>query len=202
MNTYPVVKRALDFSAAGLLLLVTLPVQGVVAALVATRLGRPVLFRQPRPGLHGEIFTLLKFRTMLVEDPERGLVTDEDRMTGLGKALRATSLDELPSLWNVLRGDMSMVGPRPLLVEYLPLYNAEQARRHDVRPGVTGLAQANGRNALSWEEKFALDVRYVDELSARLDARILLDTIRAVIRREGISEAGNATMSRFEGTRD
>lgn len=202
MNTYPVVKRALDFSAAGLLLLVTLPIQGVVAALVATRLGRPVLFRQPRPGLHGEIFTLLKFRTMLVEDPERGLVTDEDRMTGLGKALRATSLDELPSLWNVLRGDMSMVGPRPLLVEYLPLYNAEQARRHDVRPGVTGLAQANGRNALSWEEKFALDVRYVDELSARLDARILLDTIRAVIRREGISEAGNATMSRFEGTRD
>lgn len=200
MKIYPAAKRVLDFSTAGLLLLVTLPLQGVVAVLVATRLGRPVLFRQPRPGRHGKVFTLLKFRTMLVADPEHGLITDEQRMTGLGKTLRATSLDELPSLWNVVRGDMSIVGPRPLLVEYLPLYNAEQARRHDVRPGITGLAQANGRNALSWEERFALDVRYVENLSLSLDARILLETVRAVLKREGISEAGSATMSRFEGS--
>lgn len=201
-SAYPAVKRGLDIGASGLLLLVTLPVQAVVALVVAARVGRPVLFRQARPGLHGEVFTLLKFRTMLSVDPDRGLVSDEERLTPVGKALRAMSLDELPSLWNVLRGDMSMVGPRPLLVEYLPLYRTEEARRHEVRPGITGLAQVSGRNGLSWRERFALDVKYVDEMSARLDARILLDTLRAVVVREGINEAGQATMSRFEGTDD
>lgn len=204
MNTtrlsYPTVKRVLDISAAGMLLLVTLPVQAIVSLFVAARLGRPVLFRQPRPGLRGRVFTLLKFRTMRVEDAGRGLVTDDQRLTNFGKALRATSLDELPSLWNVLRGDMSFVGPRPLLVEYLPLYNAEQARRHEVRPGITGLAQVRGRNALSWDERFALDVRYVDRLSASLDAGILVDTFRTVLARDGISADGQATMNRFEGT--
>lgn len=197
---YPVVKRWLDVSASAVLLLASLPIQAAVGVLVATRLGRPVLFRQSRPGLHGEIFTLLKFRTMLVEDPANGLVTDEQRLTELGRILRATSLDELPTLWNVLRGQMSFVGPRPLLVEYLPRYTAEQSRRHDVRPGITGLAQVNGRNGLSWEEKFRLDVRYVDEQSPALDARILLATLRTVVAREGINETGQATMSRFEGT--
>lgn len=199
---YPVVKRGLDIASAGLLLVLTLPLQAVVAAMVRLKLGGPVLFKQPRPGLGGRVFTLLKFRTMLEPDPERGVVSDEQRLTGFGKALRSTSLDELPSLWNVLRGDMSVVGPRPLLVEYLPLYTPEQARRHAVRPGITGLAQANGRNALSWEDKFALDVRYVDEMSAGLDARILLETVRAVLGREGVAAEGEATMSRFEGTHD
>lgn len=204
MNTtrfsYPTVKRILDVSAAGMLLLVTLPVQAIVSLFVAARLGRPVLFRQPRPGLRCGVFTLLKFRTMRLEDADRGLVTDDQRLTNFGKALRATSLDELPSLWNVLRGDMSFVGPRPLLVEYLPLYNAEQARRHEVRPGITGLAQVRGRNALSWDERFAFDVRYVDQLSPSLDARILIDTFRTVLARGGISADGQATMHRFEGT--
>jgi lipopolysaccharide/colanic/teichoic acid biosynthesis glycosyltransferase len=198
-SPYPVVKRTLDVAAAGVLLVLTSPVQIVVAGLVAARLGRPVLFRQPRPGLHGEVFTLLKFRTMLSEDRERGLVTDEQRLTGLGKVLRSTSLDELPSLWNVLRGEMSIVGPRPLLVEYLPLYTKEQARRHDVRPGITGLAQVSGRNDLAWPDRFELDVQYVDGLCLALDARILAQTVRAVVTRRGISEAGRATMSRFEG---
>jgi len=197
---YPVVKRWLDVTASAVLLLASLPVQAVVGAVIVARLGRPVLFRQSRPGWHGEPFTLLKFRTMLVEDPDNGLVTDEQRLTKLGRTLRATSLDELPTLWNVLRGEMSFVGPRPLLMEYLPRYTAGQSRRHDVRPGITGLAQVSGRNGLSWEEKFRLDVRYVDELSAALDARILLATLRTVLGREGINETGQATMSRFEGT--
>ena len=197
---YPVVKRWLDATAAAVLLVATLPLQAVLGTLVLTRLGRPALFRQSRPGLHGDTFTLLKFRTMLVEDPAKGLVTDEQRLTRLGRALRATSLDELPTLWNVLRGQMSFVGPRPLLVEYLPLYNPEQSRRHEVRPGITGLAQVSGRNGLSWDEKFQLDVRYVDELSPALDARILFATLRTVLAREGINETGQATMSRFEGT--
>jgi len=199
---YPVVKRAIDVAASGLLLVVTAPVQAAVAAVVAVKLGRPVFFRQPRPGLDGKVFTLLKFRTMLQEDPASGLTTDEQRLTAVGRFLRATSLDELPTLWNVLRGEMSLVGPRPLLVEYLPLYSAEQARRHDVRPGITGLAQVNGRNSLSWEEKFELDVRYVDELSPSLDAQILVATLRSVIAREGISADGHATMTRFEGGTD
>ena len=185
---------------AGVLLIASLPVQAVVAGLVAARMGRPVLFRQPRPGLRGEVFTLLKFRSMLSEDTGRGLVTDEQRLTKLGRTLRATSLDELPTLWNVLRGEMSFVGPRPLLVEYLPLYSAEQARRHEVRPGITGLAQVSGRNSLSWEDKFRLDVRYVDNLSLGLDARILLSTLRTVLSRAGVSADGQATMSRFEGS--
>jgi len=193
------VKRCLDVAGAGILLVASAPVQAVVAALVAARMGRPVLFRQPRPGLGGEIFTLLKFRSMLSEDAERGLVADEQRLTKLGRILRATSLDELPTLWNVLRGEMSFVGPRPLLVEYLPLYSSEQARRHEVRPGITGLAQVSGRNSLTWAEKFRLDVRYVDNLSPALDARILLATLRTVLSREGVSQDGQATMSRFEG---
>lgn len=201
-RAYLPVKRALDVVASGVLLLITLPIQAVVAALVALRLGRPVLFRQPRPGLDGRVFTLLKFRTMLPEDPERGLLTDEQRLTSLGTTLRSTSLDELPSLWNVFKGDMSVVGPRPLLVDYLPLYSPEQARRHEVRPGITGLAQVKGRNALSWADKFALDVHYVDHASPGLDLRIIVDTIRAVFVREGISAEGQATMSRFEGSRD
>ena len=199
---YPTMKRGLDVAASAALLLLSLPVQATVAAIIAARMGRPVLFRQPRPGLHGKVFTLLKFRTMLSEDPGRGILTDEQRLTRLGRALRASSLDELPSLWNVMRGDMSVVGPRPLLVDYLPLYSPEQARRHEVRPGITGLAQVSGRNGLSWEERFELDVKYVDELSASLDARILLDTVRAVVAREGINEEGQATMSRFEGSQD
>ena len=197
---YHVVKRWLDATGAAVLLLASLPIQAAVGALIAIRLGRPVLFRQSRPGLHGEVFTLLKFRTMLVEDPAKGLVTDEQRLTSLGRTLRATSLDELPTLWNVLRGQMSFVGPRPLLVEYLPRYTAQQSRRHEVRPGITGLAQVSGRNGLSWEEKFRLDVRYVDQLSPALDARVLLATLRTVLSHEGINETGQATMSRFEGT--
>lgn len=192
-------KRCLDVAGAGILLVASMPVQAVVAALVATRMGRPVLFRQPRPGLRGEVFTLLKFRSMLSEDTESGLVTDEQRLTKLGRALRATSLDELPTLWNVLRGEMSFIGPRPLLVDYLPLYSAEQARRHEVRPGITGLAQVSGRNSVTWSEKFRLDVRYVDSMSLALDARILLATLRTVLSREGVSQEGQATMSRFEG---
>lgn len=194
---YDAVKRVLDVGAAAALLVVTAPVQAVVAGLVRQRLGSPVLFKQPRPGKDGKVFLLHKFRTMLPEDPARGLVDDADRLTPLGKALRSLSVDELPTLWNVLRGDMSMVGPRPLLIEYLDRYNPEQARRHEVRPGITGLAQATGRNALSWEEKFRLDVEYVDNLSLALDLKILLATVRAVLKREGISQDGHATMPRF-----
>lgn len=194
---YDPVKRALDVvsAAAGLVLLS--PVIAVVATLVAIQLGRPVMFRQQRPGKDGALFTLRKFRSMKDVDEVKGLVSDEDRLTPFGMALRATSLDELPSLWNVLRGDMSVVGPRPLLVEYLPRYSSEQARRHEVRPGITGLAQANGRNSLTWEDKFALDVRYVDSRSLGLDLRILILTVKSVIVREGISQDGQATMSKF-----
>lgn len=197
---YDAVKRVLDIAGAATLLVVTSPVQAAVAALVAMRLGRPILFRQSRPGRGSKVFTLLKFRTMLPEDDGRGLVEDADRLTSFGRALRSTSLDELPTLWNVLRGDMSIVGPRPLLVEYLSRYTPAQARRHEVRPGVTGLAQVNGRNTLDWEERFRLDVHYVDNRSFLLDARILLATVRSVLAREGINEAGQATMSRFRGT--
>ena len=190
-------KRVLDASVSAAALVLSLPVQGVVAALVATRLGRPVLFKQPRPGLNGRIFTLVKFRTMLPEDAARGLVTDEQRLTRFGKVLRATSLDELPTLWNVLRGDMSLVGPRPLLVEYLDRYSPEQMHRHDVRPGVTGLAQVSGRNSISWEQKFAYDLEYVRELCLRLDLQIMWKTVAQVFAREGISQDGHATMPGF-----
>lgn len=179
---------------------VSLPVQGVVALLVRSRLGTPVFFRQQRPGLHGEPFEMVKFRTMLDPDPARGLVDDAQRLTRLGRVLRATSLDELPSLWNIVRGDMSLVGPRPLLMRYLPLYSTEQARRHDVRPGLTGLAQVSGRNALTWERKFELDVEYVDHHSLRGDVAILLATVAKVLRRDGISAADSATMPEFAGS--
>jgi lipopolysaccharide/colanic/teichoic acid biosynthesis glycosyltransferase len=194
-------KRTLDvvLSAGGLLLLA--PVLAATALAVRLAIGSPVLFRQRRPGLHGRPFTLLKFRTMRdAVDAEGNPLPDDARMTRLGHFLRSTSLDELPELWNVLRGEMSLVGPRPLLMEYLPLYTPEQARRHEVRPGITGWAQVNGRNAISWEEKFRLDVWYVDHRSLRLDLKILLLTLKQVFRREGISQEGRATMERFRGT--
>lgn len=190
-------KRALDMTGAAVLLVVLSPVLALTAALVAINLGRPVIFAQPRPGRGGEVFTLLKFRSMRNVDPEQGLVTDEQRLTRFGRAIRASSLDELPSLVNVLRGEMSFVGPRPLLVEYLDRYTPEQARRHMVRPGVTGLAQINGRNALTWEERFLLDVQYVDQRSFVLDVRVLAMTVRSVLAREGISAEGHATMKKF-----
>jgi lipopolysaccharide/colanic/teichoic acid biosynthesis glycosyltransferase len=199
LATYERVKRSADVVVAGLGLLLLLPVLVVVAVAVALALGRPVLFRQARAGQHGKPFTVLKFRTMLDVDPRRGLVTDAERLTRFGRLLRSTSLDEFPSLWNVLCGDMSLVGPRPLPVRYLPRYSPEQARRHEVRPGVTGLAQARGRNSLAWEDKFALDVSYVDGRSAALDLRILWETVVTVIRRNGISADGEATAAEFLG---
>lgn len=196
---YDSVKRALDIAAALVLLVATMPVQLVVALLVAGKLGRPVLFRQPRPGRDGCVFTLLKFRSMKSVDEDRGLIADSDRLTAFGRKLRSSSLDELPTLWNVLRGDMSMVGPRPLLVEYLDRYTPEQGRRHEVRPGVTGLAQVQGRNSISWEEKFALDVDYVERRSVLLDARLLVATVRVVFGQRGISSSDHVTMPKFGG---
>ena len=184
---------------AGLLLLS--PVLFIVAILVRCKLGEPVLFRQTRPGLHGEPFEMIKFRSMLdAADLSGRQLPDSERLTPFGKFLRSTSLDELPGLWSVLTGKMSLVGPRPLLVEYLPLYTLEQARRHEVRPGITGWAQVNGRNALSWEEKFDLDVWYVDNQSFWLDLKILLLTMKKVLWREGVSADGEATMPRFTGS--
>jgi len=194
-------KRSLDIVAAFLGLLVLSPVIVVLALLIRRRMGAPVLFRQTRPGLHGRPFEMIKFRTMLDAFDKGGRpLPDSERLTPLGRWLRGTSLDELPELWNVLKGEMSLVGPRPLLMEYLPLYTAEQARRHEVRPGITGWAQVNGRNALSWEEKFALDVWYVDNQSLGLDLKIIGMTIWKVLRREGIAASGEATMPRFEGS--
>lgn len=194
---YDVVKRGLDIVASAVALVVLSPVIVATAVLVAVKLGRPIVFAQDRPGKDGRIFTLYKFRSMRSVDESRGWVTDADRLTPFGLRLRSTSLDELPSLWNVLRGDMSIVGPRPLLVEYLERYTPEQARRHEVRPGVTGLAQVSGRNAISWESKFAQDVRYVDRRSVGLDLRIVVATIASVVKREGISAEGHVTMSKF-----
>ncbi len=193
-------KRLFDFILAlcGLLAL-ALPLL-VLTWLVRRKLGSPVFFRQVRPGLHGKPFRMVKFRTMTdARGPDGQLLPDAERLTPFGHWLRATSLDELPELWNVLRGEMSLVGPRPLLMEYLPLYSPEQARRHEVRPGITGWAQVNGRNAISWAEKFALDVWYVDHHSLWLDVRIVWLTVRKVLVRDGISAAGEATMPRFEG---
>jgi len=189
------VKRLVDVvgSAAGLLV-ACIPMAIIAVALRLT-MGSPVLFRQVRPGRHGELFTILKFRTM-----RAGEGTDAERLTRLGRWLRATSLDELPELWNVLRGDMSLVGPRPLLVEYLPLYSARQARRHEVRPGLTGLAQVAGRNLVDWDERFELDVEYVETRSLGLDLHIIGRTVAAVLRREGISGEGEATMAPFRGS--
>ena len=195
-------KRILDLGAAVALLLLAAPVMLVVAALIRWRMGRPVLFRQVRPGLGGRPFTLWKFRTMRdATGPDGRTLPDADRLTPLGRRLRRLSLDELPQLVNVLRGELSLVGPRPLLVQYLDRYTPEQARRHEVKPGITGWAQVHGRNALSWEEKFALDVWYVDHWSVGLDLRILLSTLARVVRGEGISHAGEATMPEFTGTR-
>ncbi len=185
----------------GLLLVLALPLL-LLLALVRRKLGSPVLFRQARPGLHGRPFMMFKFRTMTDERGADGeLLPDAHRLTPFGRFLRATSLDELPELWNVLRGEMSLVGPRPLLMEYLPLYSPEQARRHEVRPGITGWAQVNGRNAISWDERFRLDVWYVDHRSLWLDLHILWLTLRKVIVREGISAQGEATMPRFTGNK-
>ncbi|MFN4341437.1 MAG: sugar transferase [Azonexus sp.] len=195
------VKRLFDIFAALLVLVALAPVLVVVAWKIHRKLGSPVLFQQVRPGLHGQPFKMIKFRTMRdAVDAQGNLLPDSERMTPFGNFLRSTSLDELPELWNVLKGEMSLVGPRPLLMEYLPLYSPEQARRHEVRPGVTGWAQVNGRNALSWDEKFKLDVWYVDNHSFWLDLKILLRTVKKVFVREGISAAGEATMPRFTGS--
>lgn len=193
-------KRLFDLLASAMgLLLLAVPLS-LLAWQVRRKLGSPVLFTQVRPGLHGKPFRMVKFRTMTdARGPDGQLLPDAERLTPFGRWLRATSLDELPELWNVLRGEMSLVGPRPLLMEYLPLYSPEQARRHEVRPGITGWAQVNGRNAISWAVKFALDVWYVDHRSLWLDLRILWLTVRKVLVRDGISAAGEATMPRFEG---
>ncbi|GAA3712008.1 sugar transferase [Terrabacter ginsenosidimutans] len=192
---HPFLKRTIDIVVAGPLLILSLPVQVLVALMVRRRLGSPVLFRQQRPGLHGEPFTLVKFRTMEPVRPELGLVDDHQRMTDLGRVLRAMSLDELPTLWNVLRGDMSLVGPRPLLLDYLPLYSAAESRRHAVRPGVTGLAQVSGRNGLAWSDRLATDVWYVNNWSVGLDVKILARTVGVVVGRRGVSEEGSVTSS-------
>ena len=181
-------------------LIILSPLLLVIAILVRIKLGSPVIFKQPRPGLNEEIFTLYKFRTMTDERDENGeLLPDEVRLTSFGKFLRSTSLDELPELWNILKGEMSFVGPRPLLVEYLSLYNDEQRHRHEVRPGLTGLAQVSGRNAISWEEKFQLDCQYVHQVTFRGDLSILAKTVWAVFKQEGISSETSMTMEEFEG---
>ena len=198
-----VVKRLFDIVLSGTAIVVASPVLGVLYVLVASKLGTPVLFKQERPGYKGKIFKLYKFRTMTDERDENGvLLPDEKRLTSFGKKLRSTSLDELPEFFNILKGDMSFVGPRPLLVQYLPLYNKEQARRHDVLPGLTGWAQVNGRNAISWEEKFKYDVEYVDRISFLFDLKILFMTVRSVLKKEGISQQGEATMEFFTGTKE
>jgi lipopolysaccharide/colanic/teichoic acid biosynthesis glycosyltransferase len=194
-------KRAFDCTVAALGILLLSPVLSAVGIAVLLTMGSPVFFRQTRPGLAGKPFTLLKFRTMKVEREGDGALPDGVRLTPLGAFLRRASLDELPELFNVLKGDMSLVGPRPLLMEYLPLYDREQARRHEVRPGITGWAQVNGRNGIGWEEKFALDVWYVDHRSFMLDLRILRMTASGVISAKGISHPGHATMERFRGTK-
>lgn len=193
-------KRCFDILASLTGLLLLSPVLIVTAAAVAILIGWPVLFTQVRPGLHGRPFRLVKFRSMTDERGGDGeLLPDAQRLTKFGRFLRSTSVDELPELWNVLKGEMSLVGPRPLLMEYLPLYTPEQARRHEVRPGITGWAQVNGRNALTWEERFALDVWYVDNASLALDVRILVLTLRKVAAREGIGHGEDATMPKFRG---
>lgn len=196
-------KRAFDLAVSGALLLLLSPLLALVSVIILAGLGRPILFRQMRPGLHGRPFPILKFRTMSDRRGQDGdLLPDDRRLGRLGRMLRMTSLDELPELLNVLRGDMSLVGPRPLLMQYLPLYSNEQRRRHLVRPGLTGLAQVNGRNAISWHEKFVLDVRYVDEWSPLLDLRILAATFAKVIMRQGISHSDHATAPKFQGNGD
>ena len=194
-------KRLLDIIIASTALILLSPLYVFVAYKVKKNLGSPVLFRQVRPGLHGKPFEMIKFRTMKdALDAEGNPLPDSERLTPFGKMLRATSLDEMPELWNVIKGDMSIVGPRPLLMEYLPLYNSEQAKRHNVRPGITGYAQVNGRNAISWEKKFELDTWYVENQSLWLDFKIMLKTIKKVLAKDDISAEGEATMTKFTGT--
>ncbi|WP_201607904.1 sugar transferase [Psychrobacter immobilis] len=195
------IKRLFDIAAASSALVVLAPVYAVTAYKVKKNLGSPVLFRQVRPGLHGKPFEMLKFRSMKdATDADGNVLPDSERLTDFGKRLRDSSLDELPELWNVIKGDMSLVGPRPLLMEYLPLYNDEQKRRHHVRPGITGYAQVNGRNAIGWDEKFALDAWYVDNQSLWLDIKILAKTVKKVVIKDGISAEGEATMPKFTGS--
>ena len=195
------IKRLLDIIIASIALILLSPLYAFVAYKVKKNLGSPVLFRQVRPGLHGKPFEMIKFRTMKDALDEQGNpLPDSERLTPFGKMLRSTSLDEMPELWNVIKGDMSVVGPRPLLMEYLPLYNKEQAKRHDVRPGMTGHAQINGRNAISWEEKFKLDTWYVENQSTLLDFKIMLKTVKKVLAKDDISAEGEATMTKFTGS--
>lgn len=197
-SKYDRLKRNLDIFGSGIALVTFSPLIGFVAIAVRKNLGSPVIFKQERPGKDGEIFTLYKFRSMLDVDEQKGLISNEDRMTSFGLKLRSTSLDELPSLLNVFRGDMSFVGPRPLLVSYLEKYDSEQARRHEVRPGITGLAQVNGRNDLAWKTRFRLDVEYVDNRSFLLDLRILFKTVFVALKREGVNSKGYIVGSAFE----
>lgn len=196
---YRAIKRFFDIYAALTALLILSPIMGATYLLILILLGQPVIFRQVRPGKNGQTFTLLKFRTMLNANMARGVETNEQRITTLGKTMRALSVDELPSLWNVVKGDMSLVGPRPLLVKYLPLYTAHQNRRHEVKPGLTGLAQVSGRNTLDWPSRFELDVHYVDNRSCKMDIHILMLTIKKVLLRDGINSEGHAVGAPFEG---
>lgn len=194
-------KRLFDLILSFIGLLFLLPVMVLFALLVRLKIGSPIFFKQARPGLNGEIFNIYKLRTMTDErDQNRVLLSDKDRLTKFGKFLRSTSLDELPGLWSVLKGDMSLVGPRPLLIEYLPLYSEKQSRRHEVKPGITGWAQVNGRNAISWDEKFDLDIWYVDNQSIWLDIKVLWMTVKKVIMRDGISQNNHVTMDKFKGS--
>lgn len=196
------IKRPQDFCCALAAIIVLSPIMAVTAVLVRVKLGSPVIFKQERPGLHGKIFTLYKFRTMTdAKDKNGNLLPDDVRLTKFGKMLRSTSLDELPELINMLKGDMAVVGPRPLLVKYLPLYNEHQARRHEVRPGFTGYAQVNGRNAITWEDKFEKDVFYVDHITFLGDWKIIFQTLKTVIKREGISSGSSVTMEEFKGSK-
>ena len=195
------IKRFLDIIIASIALILLSPLYAFVAYKVKKNLGSPVLFRQVRPGLHGKPFEMIKFRTMRdAVDSQGNPLPDSERLTPFGQMLRSSSLDEMPELWNVIKGDMSIVGPRPLLTEYLPLYNTEQAKRHNVRPGMTGHAQVNGRNAIGWEEKFKLDTWYVENQSTRLDFKIMFKTVHKVLAKDDISAEGEATMTRFTGT--
>lgn len=197
------IKRFLDFTLSLLALILLSPVMLIIAILVRINLGTPVIFKQQRPGKNEKIFTLYKFRTMTDKKDENGnLLPDSERLTKFGKLLRSTSLDELPELVNIIKGDMAIVGPRPLLVGYLPLYNEEQKHRHDVRPGLTGLAQVNGRNSISWEKKFKDDLKYVNKITFIGDTKIILKTVGKVFKREGISQENSATMEKFQGSKE
>jgi len=194
------IKRPQDFLLSLIALIILSPIISIIAILVKIKLGSPIIFKQYRPGVNAKVFKMYKFRTMTDEKDEKGeLLPDDIRLTSFGRLLRSTSMDELPELWNVVRGDMSIIGPRPLLVQYLPLYNEQQKRRHEVRPGLSGYAQVNGRNSLSWEDKFELDIEYVDRLSFITDWKIILLTIKKVILREGINSDSSTTMEPFKG---